>query len=257
MVAFIILSLISGFIIQQIPKGDSRGAIGLPLVICTFGALLYALHRGERHTWDVVQSCDEGVPLFYSFGMQNTMLLGQQKGWVGYGCLKQSGTDCFRIDAKHRLLIEHIGTGIEFGSVMIENRVQPVACITSRDGIQLFLWQPGRDIREALAPMLTSENRRQTVLAGIPKIEDWPVVGPTRLTTRGLWPTFAIVCLLQIGMVYLSKLAQMPGIELIPIGLTVAPMIYFLFEGAARQRTMLFGEFLERQVVAHDLERLA
>ena len=252
MVGFLLLSGISVTLIQQFPVGDSRVAVGLPLILCTFGVLLYATYRAERHTWDVIKQSRNGVPVFYSFGENNTMLVGHQRGWVGYGVLQPIGTNGFQIDSKHALWLEQVGSGIQFGTVSIDNKVQSVACITSSDGKQLFLWQPKIDIRSVLGHLEESGNQSKTTVTGIPLIEDWPVIRPTRLTTRGVWPTLLVVGILQVGLVYLAKLAELPQLAWTPVGLTVAPMLYFLFECGGRNRSISFGELLERQVVAQD-----
>ena len=246
MISFLVLSVISGSIIQQFPTSDSRGAIGLPLIMLSFGSLFYALHHGDQHTWRVLQRDAAGVPVFYSFGRSNTMLLGHSKGWVGYGCLHETEQGGFFIDSKYQLRIDHLGTDVQFGLVLIENRKQQVACVSSSDGNQLFLWQPRRDIRELLAPLLSSDSQRPSNVSGLPAVEEWMVLLPTRFTLKGLWPTLLFVGLIQCGMVYLAKLSEMTQIAWLPVGICVAPMMFFLFEGAGRQRSISFGQYLER-----------
>jgi hypothetical protein len=86
----------------------------------------------------------------------------------------------------------------------------------------------------------------------MPEIDHWLVQEPVRLTKRGCWPTIIVVGLLQIGMVFLAKASEMPQFAWIPVGLCVAPLIYFLFESAQRPQPVSFGELLERQVVAEN-----
>ncbi len=255
--AFVLVLLVCKLFIDQTPRGEYRLLLGLPVILGMFGPLFYASLRAERHTWDVLERDCDGIPIFYSFGRGDTMLLGTRQGWIGYGCLKTREHNQFTISSKYELEFDLSASCVSFGSFQINNRKEQAACNTSEDGRQLYLWQPNRDISKVLKPLLLERAETHSAIKGIPDIQTWPVLGPTRFTARGLWPTLAIVGLLQVGIVYLAKLVQMPGIEWLPIGLTVAPMIYLLFEGAGRQRTMLFGEFLERQVVAHDPERLA
>lgn len=253
---FSVLSLGTGCIIDRIPNGDLRGAIGLPLILLTFGVLLYAMRQGEQHTWKVLKLRAEGIPVFYSFGRNDVMLMGNSKGWIGYGDLKASESGSFEIESKYQLKLDHLGGKVNFGAVVIENRNQRVACISSQDGTQLFLWQPGSDIRLFLEPFLTQKASSPEII-GIPDIDRWLVLEPARLTKKGLWPTLVVVGLLQIAVVSLARVAELPQVAWIPVGLCVAPMVYLLFETAKRPQPISFGELLERQIIAEDTESLS
>lgn len=251
---FVVLALIGGFALGRLPKGDLRAGLGLVLYCCAMAPLWYGIHRAERYPWKSISASAEGIPVFYSFGKSDIMLIGAKQGYIGYGCLAPQPNGEIGIDSKYPLRIQ--ANRADYAEIRIENKLTQVALITNSDGTQLFLWQPGMNIKDVLESALANLAGTEPHVSGLPKFDDWSVFRPVKFTQKGVLPTLVIVVAIQAFVVYLARIAEMPDFGWMPVGLCVAPFVYLLFAGSIKPRITTFAEYLERQVVAENPKSL-